>query len=150
MKMPVVREFTKEERDQLLPQQKDPAYKNTADELKKKMQRVPLQLVCPAGIIHEAQAMRDGRIKYGYASYLNADVQITMLDCIGAAQRHLERLKNGEDLSPDAKVHHAGHARAMLGILLECLEAGKLVDDRHSKRDYIGPLLDRLAKENAT
>lgn len=122
-------------------------YKNTKAELKKKTQRVPLHLNCPAGLAHEAMAMRDGFIKYGYASYLNDGVKITMLECIGAAERHLQRLKNGEDCAPDSFAHHAGHARAMLGILLECQEAGTLVDDRHPRRGYIGRMFDRMFKE---
>ena len=130
------------------PVSKPDQYSNTKLEQMKKSCRVPLHLVCPAGIVHEAQAMRNGFIKYGYASFLNDDVPMSALDCLGAAMRHIERLKNGEDLAPDSKAHHAGHARAMLGIYLECMEAGKLIDDRHKKRGYIGPLLDKLAEQN--
>src|SRR5580658_7023143 len=126
------------------------AYSNTRAELLKKTQRVPLHLVCPAGVAHEAQAMRDGYLKYGFASFLNQDVKMSALDCLGAAKRHIERLIGGEDLAPDSNAHHAGHARAMLGIYLECMEAGKLVDDRHPTRGYVGPMFDRMAKENAS
>ena len=121
----------------------------TQVEMRKKTERVPLHLVCPAGMVHEAQAMREGYLKYGYASYLNDEVKMTALECLGAAMRHIIRLQNGEDCAPDSGVHHAGHARAMLGIYLECMEAGKLVDDRHPKRGYIGPLMDCLAVRNA-
>ena len=126
-------------------------YANTAAEVRKKSQRVPLKLVCPAGVAHEAQAMREGLLKYGYASFLNEDVKMTMLDCIGAAERHLEKLKAGIDYDPSG-AHHAGHARAMLGILLECMEQGKLVDDRHpahTKDRYIERMYDRMEKDNA-
>ncbi len=114
----------------------------------KKLARAPVELVCPAGIIHEAMAMKDGYVKYGYASYLNDGVPMTARECIRAAQRHLLRLQAGEDLAPDSKAHHAAHARAMLGIYLECMEAGTLIDDRHprGKKDhYVGRLLDRIA-----
>lgn len=119
-------------------------------ELRKKTQRVPLSLVCPAGVAHEAQAMRDGYIKYGYASFLDPAVKMTMLDCISAAERHLLKLKAGVDKDPSG-AHHAGHARAMLGILLECMEAGKLIDDRHAthrQSDYIEKMFDRMQQEN--
>jgi hypothetical protein len=124
----------------------------TAAELRKKTERVPLHLVCPAGVAHEAQAMRDGYLKYGYASFLDPKVKMTMTGCIGAAMRHLERLLGGEDAAPEHNgAHHAGHARAMLGILLECMEAGVLIDDRkpiHRERKYIGPMFDRMAQVN--
>ena len=133
-----------------MPQRASDQYRDTQAELKKKVSRVPLDLVCPAGVVYEAQAMREGFLKYGYASFLNDDVEITARHCIGAAMRHLERLLNGEDFAPEANAtHHAGHARAMLGIYLECMAAGKLVDDRHKTRGYIGKLMDDLAKKNA-
>lgn len=123
-------------------------------ELLKKTLRVPLDLVCSAGVAHEAQAMRDGYIKYGYASFLGDGVVISARYCLAAAKRHIERLQAGEDLAPDSKAHHAGHARAMLGIYLECMEAGKLIDDRHpagkSVPNYIGQMFDRMAEENTT
>lgn len=127
-------------------------YDQTKAEMRKKSQRVPLQLVCPAGVAHEAQAMRDGFLKYGYASFLNEDVPMTILGCIGAAERHLAKLKAGVDLDPSG-AHHAGHARAMLGILLECMEQGKLIDDRHpthKKSNYIEKMFDRLEAQNKT
>lgn len=118
-------------------------------ELHKKLQRVPLELVCPAGDIHEAMAMKDGYIKYGYASYLNDGVKMSARECLRAARRHIDRLLAGEDFAPEPNgAHHAGHARAMLGIYLECMEAGVLVDDRHprhKKDHYIGKLMDRIA-----
>lgn len=118
-------------------------------ELAKKLQRAPIELVCPAGIIHEAVAMKDGFMKYGYASYLNDGLKMSARECLRAAMRHNLRLLGGEDLAPDSLAHHAGHSRAMLGIYLECMEAGTLIDDRHPRYksdDYIGRLLDRIAK----
>jgi Domain of unknown function (DUF5664) len=119
-------------------------------ELRKKTQRVPLALVCPCGVAHEAQAMRDGFIKYGYASFLDPTVKMSMLDCISAAERHLLKLKGGIDYDPSG-AHHAGHARAMLGILLECLESGQLIDDRHTthtKSPYVERMFDRMQRDN--
>lgn len=133
-----------------MPQRAADQYRDTQAELKKKVARVPLDLVCPVGLIYEAQAMREGFLKYGYASFLNDNVEMTARGCIGAAMRHLERLLNGEDFAPEPNAtHHAGHARAMLGIYLECMAAGKLIDDRHTKRGYVGKVMDDLAKKNA-
>lgn len=139
------------------PAQPSPIFKaeeraTTKAELLKKTQRVPLDLVCPAGILHEALAMKDGYIKYGYASFLNDGVEMSARACLSAALRHILRLLAGEDIAPDSKEHHAGHAKAMLGIYLECMEAGRLIDDRHPRHKqnhYIGALFDRKAKEAA-
>lgn len=125
----------------------------TKAELLKKTQRVPLDLVCPAGIVHEALAMKDGYLKYGYACFLNDGVEMSARACLSAALRHVLRLLAGEDIAPDSKEHHAGHARAMLGIYLECMEAGRLIDDRHPRHKadkYIGRLFDQKAKEAAS
>jgi hypothetical protein len=126
-------------------------YANAKSQMAFKLRRVPLHLVCPAGVAHEAQAMRDGCLKYGYGSYLNPEIEITMLGCVAAAERHLQKLKAGVDKDPSG-AHHAGHARAMLGILLECLESGKLVDDRHPRHKasdgYIEKMMDRMYIEN--
>ena len=124
----------------------------TREELLKKTQRVPLDLVCAAGTAHEAIAMKDGYIKYGYASFLNDGVEMSARGCLSAAKRHIERLLAGEDVAPDSNAHHAGHARAMLGIYLECMEAGRLIEDRHPRHradHYIGRMYDRMAKEAA-
>lgn len=125
----------------------------TREELLKKTQRVPLDLVCPAGEAHEALAMKDGYIKYGYASFLNDGVEMSARACLSAARRHITRLLAGEDVAPDSKAHHAGHARAMLGIYLECMEAGQLIDDRHPRHKadhFIGRMFDRMAKDAAS
>jgi hypothetical protein len=128
-------------------------YENTKAEVIKKSQRVPLHLVTPAGMAHEAIAMRDGLLKYGYASYLNPDMKMNATEMLGAAMRHIQRLLGGEDLAPDSRAHHAGHAKAMLGIYLEVMEAGRLVDDRHpthlAEPHYIGAMFDRMYAENS-
>lgn len=132
------------------PTPKPDQYADSKVQMAAKSQRVPLDLVCIAGVAHEAQAMRDGLLKYGYASFLNDNIEITSRGCIAAAMRHLGKLLSGVDKDPSG-AHHAGHARAMLGIYLERMEAGTLVDDRHPahKRDaYIERMMDRMFEEN--
>ena len=43
---------------------------------------------------------------------------------------HLNAWAEGEEAAPDSGVHHLGHARACLGILLDAQETGNLIDDR--------------------
>lgn len=104
---------------------------NTATELQKKAARVPLWLNLPVGLMHMAMAMKDGFLKYGFASWRRPEVSVTALSMIGAAERHLQLLKDGQDHASDSKAHHAGHVMACMQIYLDC-EASKKpgFDDR--------------------
>jgi len=85
-------------------------------------------LVPPAGILHTAAAMMDGAAKYG--PYNWRDKPVPIMTYIGAAQRHIMQLLDGENYDPISKVHHAGHAAACMMIILDALECGALIDDR--------------------
>lgn len=87
-----------------------------------------ITLVPPAGILHEAIAMMDGAAKYGPYNWRDNPVLARVY--IAAAMRHLQQLLDGEDFDPVSGVHHAGHARACMGIYLDAFETGNLVDDR--------------------
>jgi len=84
--------------------------------------------VPPAAILHEAMAMNDGGNKYGFYNWREKKVRNSIY--ISACMRHLYQYLDGEDFDPKSKVHHLGHARACLGIILDALETGNLVDDR--------------------
>lgn len=102
-------------------------------QLVKKDQRVPLWLNVPVGLAHMAWAMFDGFTKYGIASWRKPEVKVTALSMIGAAERHLQLLKDGQDYAMDTPngAHHAGHVMASMQIYLDC-EASKKAgfDDR--------------------
>jgi hypothetical protein len=91
----------------------------------------PLHLVPAAGVIHEAAAFADGAAKYGPYNWRERRVSTTTY--IAAAKRHLEAWFNGEEYDPVSVVHHLGHARACLGIILDAQCAGMLNDDRPPK-----------------
>ena len=111
--------------------------------------KLPLHLVPAAGVIHEAAAFADGAAKYGPYNWRERRVSTTTY--IAAAKRHLEAWFNGEeyDTAPGEEydpvsgemracdfgsgVHHLGHARACLGIILDAQCAGTLNDDRPPK-----------------
>lgn len=88
----------------------------------------PLDLIPPVALIHEAMAMRNGAQKYGPYNWRAEKVSARIY--VGAANRHISSWLDREELSADAKVHHLGHARACLGILLDAQSIGQLVDDR--------------------
>lgn len=90
--------------------------------------KVSLSAVPPVAILHESMAMMDGEWKYGFRNYREKKVQARIY--IDAALRHINAWAEGEEIADDSNVHHLGHARACLGILLDALESGNLIDNR--------------------
>lgn len=88
----------------------------------------PLHLVPPVAIIHEAMAFKDGAEKYGPYNWRGESVSASVY--IAATLRHIFSWNDGEAISQDSRVHHLGHARACLAILLDAESVGKLIDDR--------------------
>ena len=77
---------------------------------------------------HEALAMMDGAGKYGAFNWRANKVIASIY--IAACKRHLDLWFEGEEEAEDSGCHHLGHARACLGILLDAIETGNLIDDR--------------------
>ena len=92
------------------------------------MKKVPLGQVPAVAMAHESCAMLDGDLKYGFRNWRAKDVRANIY--IDAAMRHLQSWAEGEEVAADSGVHHLGHARACLGILLDAQENGCLIDDR--------------------
>lgn len=90
--------------------------------------KAPLGLVPPALIIGAAEAMENGASKYGPFNWRDYPVQA--MTYVEAALRHLLAYVDGEDDAPDTGIHHVKHAIAGLGILLDSLEGGQLIDNR--------------------
>jgi hypothetical protein len=81
-----------------------------------------------AAIIHEALAMMNGSEKYGPYNWREKTVSARVY--LAAANRHILAWLDGEEVASDSGIHHLGHARASLGILLDAQATGTLVDDR--------------------
>jgi len=103
--------------------------------------KVGLSSVPAIAIAHEACAMMDGAIKYGaYNWRTNAVVARIYAD---AAKRHIDLWLEGQEVAEDSGVHHLGHARACLGILLDAKVTGNLIDDR----PVVGASAEAYSKE---
>lgn len=85
-------------------------------------------LVPSVAILHEAMAFEDGALKYGAYNWRNYSV--SSMTYINAALRHIQSYLDGEEVAADSGVHHLGHARACLGIVLDAASLAKLHDDR--------------------
>lgn len=90
-----------------------------------------LNLVPPAGIIYEALAMEDGAAKYGAFNWRRNKVILSIY--IAATMRHLMCYQDGEEMAKDSGKPHLAHAKACLGIIIDALETGNLIDDRPAK-----------------
>lgn len=105
------------------------------------LKKVPMSLIPATSMIYEAMAFVDGAAKYGPYNWRANAVKASIY--VDAAMRHLQSWYNGEELTRDSKIHHLACAKASLGIIIDAMETGNLVDDRPKSADVAG-LLERL------
>lgn len=103
-----------------------------------------LHLVPPASILYEALAMEDGANKYGPYNWRQKKVRLSIY--ISACKRHLDEYWDGENEARDSKKPHLAHAKACLGIIIDALETGNLIDDRPTKGS-MSDLIERFTKK---
>jgi hypothetical protein len=95
------------------------------------VKKVPISKVPPSSIIYQALAMKDGANKYGPYNWRENKVIASIY--IDACFRHLLAWFDGEEYSTDANVPHLGHALACIGIIVDAMTTGNLIDDRPTK-----------------
>lgn len=103
--------------------------------------KLPIHLFPTTAIIHGALALLDGAAKYGRTNYRAIGVRASIYH--DAALRHIQAWFEGEEVAPDSKVSHLGHALACIAILIDATEAGKLNDDRVVAGGY-SAMVERL------
>ncbi|MBX3452491.1 MAG: hypothetical protein KF777_23270 [Planctomycetaceae bacterium] len=88
-----------------------------------------LHLVPQSANILEAVVFGYGAQKYGGAyNWRVKSVRASVY--VSAAMRHLAQWLDGQDDDPESGISHLAHARACLGVLLDAIATGKVVDDR--------------------
>lgn len=92
--------------------------------------KADLSLVPLTALESEARAFGFGEKKYGRYNYTRG-FDVSRLT--SAALRHIYAYNNGEDIDPESGLHHLGHARACLAMLLHCRELGTLKDNRYRR-----------------
>ncbi|SRR6266566_1137828 len=90
--------------------------------------KVSLTSIPAVALLHEAKAMMNGASRYGRYNWREHSVLASIY--VDAALRHLFAWFEGEEEAADSGVHHLGHLRACVGILLDAQSMGNLVDDR--------------------
>lgn len=106
--------------------------------------KVNLFLVPAASKIYQALAMMDGAIKYGPYNWREKKVLLSIY--ISALQRHIDAFVDGEEIASDSGIPHLAHALANLGIIVDALESGCLIDDRPLKGSA-NRLIDKYTKK---
>lgn len=104
------------------------------------LDRVPMHLLPAAGAIHGAMACGDGAEKYG--PYNWRDKPISLMSYLGAIERHIACIKDGEDAATDSLIDHLGHINATTAILLDAKQVGTLIDDRPRVRGRAPEVLE--------
>lgn len=106
------------------------------------LKRVPMHLLPQVGVVYGAMACRDGAIKYG--PYNWRERSISLVQYVGAMQRHLSSLLDGEDNASDSELPHLAHVIATAAILLDAKQAGALIDDRPKRSGNTAALIASL------
>jgi hypothetical protein len=120
-----------------------------------KLKMPMLSVVSSASLIHEAHAMQYGAYlapkkdgTFGYGPYNWRDQPIEAMVYVDAAMRHLMQWVEGEEVASDSLVHHLGHAKATLGILLDAIENNTVIDDRPKVRSMVATaMFERLKRK---
>ncbi len=87
-----------------------------------------LSLVSGTMLAHMADGLADGARKYGVGNW--REIPVEARTYISAAERHLKAWLDREERASDSDVHHLGHALATIGIVLDALACGTLIDNR--------------------
>lgn len=100
--------------------------------------KVSITKVPGVALLHEAKAMANGASRYGSYNWREHSVLASIY--VDALLRHIYSWFEGEEEAQDSHVHHLGHARACLGILLDAQSMGNLVDDRPKSGKFLETL----------
>jgi 5'(3')-deoxyribonucleotidase len=90
--------------------------------------KAALRLVPSALSIHVANVMKLGAAKYGEYNWRTKKVLRTVY--LEAAMRHLLAALDGADCDSESGSPHEAHVAACMGIVLDAIATGNLIDDR--------------------
>jgi len=89
---------------------------------------LPMGMISPLFSAHVALGKLNGGMKYGIANYIGTEVVMSIY--LDAIQRHLDKIKMGEEVDEVDGVNHFGAIGANCDIILSAQAAGTLIDDR--------------------
>ncbi len=106
--------------------------------------RAPLHLLPAVGIIHGAMGCFDGAVKYG--PYNWREEKISLFGYLGALERHLQKLKDGEwfDKNDPYGGTHLGHIIATSAIILDAYHCDTLINDLPEQNGAAADVLEEI------
>jgi len=90
--------------------------------------KLALQLCPPAAKREMALALENGATKYGAWNWRKAGIVLSTY--IGACQRHLDAIADGEDVDPVSGLSHWAHILAGAAIVVDAQSGHMISDDR--------------------
>lgn len=128
-----------------------PSQIENPDNPKKKfgLSKVCISYIPKLAIFGEAIVMALGAHKYGAFNWRSKAVEAeTYLD---AAARHMALWEAGEDNDDESGESHLNHVRACMGIVIDAMAHGKLIDNRIKSQPLIDFIKSKVKPvENAT
>jgi len=106
--------------------------------------KVPFRFIPPSALTYLAFVMELGAGKYGPMNWRTKKIRATVY--YEAALRHIFAALDGEEIDPESGQPHAAHAMACMGILLDALATGNLIDDLFEPGTF-GKMTRELIKE---
>lgn len=106
--------------------------------------KLPLHLFPVTAQAAGSLALLEGMLKYGRANWREAGVKASVY--VAAADRHMKKWFEGQDLDPDSGMSHLWKALACIVILIDAQAAGKLVDDRNYRGDGAVEFMEEATK----
>ena len=108
------------------------------------IKKAPTFYIPTQPVFEEGLVMLTGARKYGPFNWREKGVRFSVY--YDAARRHLDAFKEGQDVDPESGLSHLAHARACLGIVMDSIAIGNLVDDRPKPGVLDMALLNEKAK----
>lgn len=91
--------------------------------------KLPMHLWPASATMFGVVGLANGMLKYGRGNWRAAGIRPSIY--VDACIRHLNDWFEGNECDPDDGVHNLSAALACLGILVDAMVTGKMVDDRN-------------------
>lgn len=90
--------------------------------------KLQLQLCPPAAKREMARALENGAKEYGAWNWRKGGIKL--MTYVGAMQRHLDAIADGEDIDRESGFSHLGHILAGAAVVVDAFHASMVHDDR--------------------